>query len=92
MAKMSLEEEIASLKEEVERLKKKEADASKGELQKDDVLDTLAKGADEFEGELEAKAEEVIARMKLDYENMSPATAIAIFSAGAMFGRLFLSK
>jgi hypothetical protein len=35
---------------------------------------------------------EITERIKEDYENMSPVTAVAIFAAGALFGRIFLSK
>jgi len=92
MAKMSMEDEIAALKEELARLKREDERKEEVELEEDEALDALVDGAYALEGELEAKAHELVERMKLDYENMSPATAVAIFSAGALFGRLFLSK
>ncbi len=92
MAKMSMEAEIQALREEVARLKQQEVESDEVSLEEDSVLDALVEGAEDFEGEIEAKAHEVLERMKLDYENMSPATAVAIFSAGALFGRIFLSK
>jgi len=92
MAKMSMEEELTSLRQEVERLKKESVSEASVEVEEDSALDALVDGAYDFEGELESKAHEVLERMKLDYENMSPATAVAIFSAGALFGRLFLTK
>lgn len=92
MAKMSMAEEIKHLREEVERLKQEEQVIKREEVEPDVTLDSLVEGAYELEDELETKAHEVIERMKLDYENMSPATAVAIFAAGALFGRIFLSK
>jgi len=91
MATMSMEEELSSLRQEVERLKKENVEVVE-EIEDDSALDALVDGAYDFEGEMESKAHEVLERMKLDYENMSPATAVAIFSAGALFGRLFLTK
>ena len=92
MAKMSMEEEIAALREEVARLKKEEARAAQRSEQEELPLDALAEGVAQLEDDVELKAQELIARMKEDYENMSPATAVAIFAAGALFGRIFLSK
>lgn len=92
MAKMSMADEIAYLRKEVARLKQEEQQQSEEEIEEDSALDALVEGAYEIEGELELKAQEVLERMKLDYENMSPATAVAIFAAGALFGRIFLSK
>jgi len=84
MAKMSMEEEIKFLREEVERLKKEEAlnEAEEEEFEEDMALDALVDGVHKI----------VVERMKEDYENMSPVTAVAIFAVGALFGRIFLSK
>ena len=92
MAKLTMAEEIAQLSKELERLKKLDEASQSEETQSDSVLDALVEGAQEFEGDLESKAQEILEQMKIDYDNMSPATAVAIFSAGALFGRLFLSK
>jgi len=92
MAKMSMQDELQSLREEVARLKQADKQEVVEEVEADSALDALVEGAYELEDELASKAEDVLERMKLDYENMSPATAVAIFSAGALFGRLFLSK
>lgn len=92
MAKLTMAEEIAQLSKELERLKKLDEASQSEEIQVDSVLDALVEGAQEFEGDLESKAQEILEQMKIDYDNMSPATAVAIFSAGALFGRLFLSK
>ena len=93
MAKMSMAEEIKFLREEVERLKKDDVQNSSPEESEEDVaLDALVDGVHDMEADLEEKAHELVERMKLDYDNMSPATAVAIFSAGALFGRIFLSK
>ena len=92
MAKLTMAEEIAQLSEELERLKERDTMSQNDEMQTDSVLDSLVEGAQEFEGDLESKAQEILDQMKIDYDNMSPATAVAIFSAGALFGRLFLSK
>jgi hypothetical protein len=92
MANISMQDELRSLREEVERLKQINHQDKVDELEVDSALDALVEGASELEDELESKAQEVLERMKLDYDNMSPATAVAIFSAGALFGRLFLSK
>jgi len=92
MAKMSMEEEIASLREEVARLKKEDEASAQVAEQEEVTLDALVEGVQSLEGDVELKAEELLARMKEDYENMSPVTAVAIFAAGALFGRIFLSK
>ena len=92
MAKPTMAEEIALLRDELDRLQKVEAESVHTEVESDGILDALVDGAQVFEGDLESKAQEILEQMKIDYENMSPATAVAIFSAGALFGRLFLSK
>ena len=92
MAKMSMAEEIKFLREEVDRLKKEDLSNSVEEIEVDSALDALVEGAHNMEGELEEKASELVERMKEDYENMSPVTAVAIFAVGALFGRIFLSK
>jgi len=92
MAENNMQDELTSLRQEVERLKQESVSEATAEVEEDTALDALVDGAYEFEGEVESKAHEVLERMKLDYENMSPATAVAIFSAGALFGRLFLTK
>ncbi len=92
MAKMSMAEEIKFLREEVERLKKEDVQSAPEEIEEDAALDALVEGVHNMEGELEEKVHEIIDRMKDDYENMSPVTAVAIFAVGALFGRIFLSK
>lgn len=92
MAKMSMAEEIKFLREEVERLKKEDTQSIPEEIEEDAALDALVEGVHNMEGELEEKVHEIVDRMKDDYENMSPVTAVAIFAAGALFGRIFLSK
>ena len=92
MEKMSMAEEIKFLREEVERLKKEDIVNSSEEIEEDISLDTLVEGVHDMEAELEEKAHEIVERMKEDYENMSPVTAVAIFAVGALFGRIFLSK
>ncbi len=92
MAKMSMAEEIKYLREEVERLKKDDIQNSPEESEEDVSLDALVDGVHDMEAELEEKAHELVERMKEDYENMSPVTAVAIFAVGALFGRIFLSK
>lgn len=92
MAKMTMAEEIKFLREEVERLKKEDVQRGADEVEEDTTLDALVDGIHDIEGELEDKVNALIERMKDDYENMSPVTAVAIFAVGALFGRLFLSK
>lgn len=92
MAKMTMAEEIKFLREEVERLKKEDVQRRADEVEEDTTLDALVDGIHDIEGELEDKVNALIERMKDDYENMSPVTAVAIFAVGALFGRLFLSK
>ena len=92
MVKPTMAEEIALLRDELDRLQKVEAESVHTEVESDGILDALVDGTQVFEGDLESKAQEILEQMKIDYENMSPATAVAIFSAGALFGRLFLSK
>ncbi len=92
MAKMSMAEEIKYLREEVERLKKEDVESNSEEVEEDAALDALVEGVHNIEGEVEEKVHELVDRMKEDYENMSPVTAVAIFAVGALFGRIFLSK
>lgn len=92
MAALSMEEEIALLKEELARLKEAKVQQSSVDQEVDETLDALVEGVADLEGNIEEQAQEILARMKDDYENMSPVTAVAIFAAGALFGRLFLSK
>jgi len=92
MAALSMEEEIALLKEELARLKEAKVQESSADQEVDETLDALVEGVADLEGNIEEQAQEILARMKDDYENMSPVTAVAIFAAGALFGRLFLSK
>jgi len=94
MAKMSMEEEIRFLREEVERLKKEDVkrEAQSEEFEEDETLDALVDGVHKIEDELNEKMHEITERIKEDYENMSPVTAVAIFALGALFGRIFLSK
>ncbi len=92
MAKMSMAEEIKYLREELERLKKDERQNDIDEIEEDSTLDALVDGIHDIEGELEQKVNALVERMKDDYENMSPVTAVAIFAVGALFGRIFLSK
>ncbi|MDA3947155.1 MAG: hypothetical protein PF439_10810 [Helicobacteraceae bacterium] len=92
MAKMSMQEEIKFLREEVERLKKEDAQNVSQDIEEDATLDALVEGVYNLEGELEDKVHQLVERMKDDYENISPVTAVAIFAAGALFGRIFLSK
>ena len=92
MAKMSMQEEIKFLREEVERLKKEDTQSAPEEVEEDASLDALVDGVHNIEGEIEEKVHELVDRMKDDYENMSPVTAVAIFAVGALFGRIFLSK
>ena len=92
MAKMSMQEEIKFLREEVERLKKEDTQSAPEEVEEDAALDALVDGVHNIEGEIEEKVHELVDRMKDDYENMSPVTAVAIFAVGALFGRIFLSK
>lgn len=92
MAKMSMAEEIRFLREEVERLKKEDAQSVPEEVEEDAALNALVDGVHNMEGEIEEKVHELVERMKDDYENMSPVTAVAIFAVGALFSRIFLSK
>jgi ElaB/YqjD/DUF883 family membrane-anchored ribosome-binding protein len=92
MAKMSIEEEIKFLREEVERLKKEDAKNRIEEFEEDETLDSLVDGVHKIEDELNDKFHAIAERIKDDYENMSPITAVAIFAVGALFGRIFLSK
>jgi len=92
MAALSMEEEIALLKEELARLKEAKVQQSSADQEVGNTLDALVEGVADLEGDIEEQAQEILARMKDDYENMSPVTAVAIFAAGALFGRLFLSK
>ena len=92
MANQDMANEIQALKDELKRLQESAEKEKTTELEEDSALDALVDGAFALEGDLESKANDLVERMKLDYNNMSPATAVAIFSAGALFGRLFLSK
>lgn len=89
---MSMAEEIKYLRAEVERLKKEDMENMVEEIEEDTSLDALVDSVHNMEGELEDKVHELVERMRDDYENMSPVTAVVIFAAGALFGRIFLSK
>lgn len=90
MPKVTVQEEMATLREELKRLQALEN--TKDEETEDLNIDGIIEDVMEMEGNMETKAQEVLERMKIDYENMSPATAVAIFAAGALFGRIFMSK
>lgn len=90
MPKVTVQEEMATLREELKRLQALEN--TKNEETEDLNIDGIIEDVMEMEGNMETKAQEVLERMKIDYENMSPATAVAIFAAGALFGRIFMSK
>ena len=74
MKSISLDEEFAALKLEVERLK--ESDAAK---KVEELLDS----------ELGEKLQEGVEQIKTDYKNSSIVSIIALFLLGALFGRLF---
>lgn len=74
MQKISLTEELESLKAEVARLKESDAAHKIEEFIDGDINETLQEGVE---------------TIKEDYKNASWISIIALFLLGALFGRLF---
>ncbi|MDF1683633.1 MAG: hypothetical protein P1U36_03150 [Legionellaceae bacterium] len=85
MKKSALEQEIAALRQEVERLRdNKPHPETKTEAKpqpKHQHTVTLDKDAKEA-------LTEFLVQAKKDYENLSPATTLCLFALGALFGRV----
>ncbi len=73
MKDLSLDEELAFLKQEVERLKNSE---------------TAQKIEEFLDGDMNEKLQESVETIKEDYKNSSIISIIALFLLGALFGRL----
>jgi len=81
MEKSALEQEIDSLRREVERLRHEQPETKiKPETTEHPTL-TINKDAKEA-------LTEFLTHVKKDYENLSPATTLCIFALGALFGRV----
>ncbi len=107
MAKMTIQEELDTLRKEVEELKKqkeiKEQEESIKEIEKAELKS-------EESAQIEQKAEEIIDSLKKgktdakealdqmvdtikkDYENLSPVSAVVLFALGVAFGNAISSK
>ena len=85
MKKSALEQEIAALRQEVERLRENKSQPETKTEAKPPPTEphsvTLDKDAKEA-------LTEFLAQAKKDYENLSPATALCLFALGALFGRV----
>ena len=102
MAKLTIHEELALLRQEVEELRNKKDDITKQEenekLQEEvaehNELDMLKEKATEIIDSLKEGEEDVSKTLsnmykdiKEEYENLSPATAVLLFALGTMFAR-----
>jgi len=78
MEKSALEQEIAALRKDVERLREHQV---KPEL---NVENNSPFTLDE---NVKKTFTQCVAQIKKDYENLSPATAVVLFALGTLFGR-----
>jgi len=107
MPKMTMHQELDSLRKEVEELKKekvkqekaKRLEAKKAEETKALEIAEAQEKAEEImesleEGKTDAKEtlDQLLQNIKKDYENLSPTSAIVLFALGAAFGHALSSK
>jgi len=106
MAKMSMQQELETLRAEVERLKQKQAEAAEqtNEVGQADVdgassethgfpsAEALLADAPEMAKELGQQLKGLAAQIEEEYDNLSPTIAVLIFAVGALFGRSLSSK
>ncbi len=88
MTKPTLQEELVLLQEEVSKLKTEKVAAIKEKLNTEALSKDIIEIKDKFEGEVE----DIVKKVKEDYNNISPISAFMIFALGAIFGRLISSK
>ena len=107
MAKITMHKELEMLRKEVEDLKNQKIANNKIELKKDieeqenedKYISEVKDKAEEIitsleDGKTEAKdaLNQLMDTIKDDYENLSPTSAIVLFSLGAAFGHALSSK
>ena len=107
MAKMTMHQELDSLRNEVETLKKQKKEQEK--LERQQALEAEKQQVEEA-AEAEGKVDEIMESLKEgeadaketfnllldtvknDYKNLSPTSAIVLFALGAAFGNALSSK
>jgi len=107
MEKMTMHQELEMLRKEVEAFKKQKAEQEKLErqqaleaekLQEQEIVEAEEKAEEIMgsleESELDAKEalKQLVDTVKNDYKNLSPTSAIVLFSLGAAFGNALSSK
>jgi len=80
MKKSELEQEIASLRKEVEHLREKKQPSHKKPQTKSNAVI--------LDEDLKETLTEFLSEAKKDYDNLSPATTLFLFALGALFGRV----
>ncbi len=83
MKASQLEQEIASLRKEVEALRQEKP---KKNTQSKSSKKATASATFASEAELKKILTDVLSQIKKDYDNLSPVTALALFALGAMLG------
>ncbi len=90
MAKITMRQELEILRKEVEDLRKQKAEAEENQQ----LLIQEAKGekkamkqeAETFETEFKTQVNDLVEKIKTDYDNLSPLAAVLIFAMGAILG------
>ena len=90
MAKITMRQELEILRKEVEELRKQKAEAEENQQ----LLIQEAKGekkamkqeAETFETEFKTQVNDLVEKIKTDYDNLSPLAAVLIFAMGAILG------
>ncbi|MDF1827118.1 MAG: hypothetical protein P1U39_02445 [Legionellaceae bacterium] len=85
MKKSALEHEVEALRQEVKRL---QAAKSQHEPLPDAKPHPTEKLALHLDQDAKKALTDFLEQAKKDYENLSPATALALFALGALFGRV----
>ncbi len=87
MSTSALQQEIADLREELLALKKKQkADEAQAEPTSSQKSTGKKRATKTPEDELKKVVSSVLAQVKEDYDNLSPVTAVLLFTLGAVLG------
>ncbi|MCH9764013.1 MAG: hypothetical protein K0U24_07325 [Gammaproteobacteria bacterium] len=82
---LSLEEEIASLRKEVQALRQKQSKADALSKKRSNTQSS-AKSSVTSEAEFKKILTDISSQIKQDYDNLSPVTALLLFALGTMLG------
>jgi hypothetical protein len=85
MKASSLEEEIASLRKEVQALRQKQSKTDAPSKRRSNTQSS-AKPSVTSEAELKKILSDISSQIKKDYDNLSPVTALLLFALGTMLG------